>query len=97
MWFSFNFDISIICFIISASFGCPLDAAGADDWFAGTGTCPIFEALLSGADEVWAKEEAASEVDAINAAIIRDVFIGHDFASDKCFVTSDKWQNCGRL
>jgi hypothetical protein len=27
LWFSFNFESSIICFIISASFGCP--AAGA--------------------------------------------------------------------
>jgi hypothetical protein len=27
LWFSFNFDISIICFIISCGFGWPLGAA----------------------------------------------------------------------
>src|SRR6266700_6438809 len=67
LWFSFNFDSSIISFIMSAAFGCPVGALASvpPAGFAGTGTVPLFEALPPAAGDVvvcWAKDETASDV-----------------------------------
>src|ERR1043166_5331900 len=54
LWFSLSFDISIICFIISCGFGCPLAAAGWGEL--------ALDALSGGAAGVCANEEIADNV-----------------------------------
>src|SRR4029077_135350 len=75
LWFSLSFDISIICFIISCGFGCPVAAAG----WAELG----LDAVSGGAVVFCANEEAAINV--VNRIVINDVkvFMAWHCASDR--------------
>ncbi len=63
LWFSFSFDSSIICFIISCGFGCPAGAAG---WAA-----PGLDAVAGDVASLCANEEVVINV--ANTTVISEV------------------------
>src|SRR5581483_4035560 len=97
LWFSFNFESSIICciiFCISAALGCPPgEVALAPVGFAGTGTEPLLEVLSPGAGEVWAKDDRARDVAVKKVLTNTVVFMMR--ALWQCGVTRDKCDSGG--
>src|SRR5437667_1903897 len=65
LWFSLSFDISLICFIISCGFGCPVGAAG----WAAFG----LDAVAGDVAGLCANEEIASSV--ANKIVASDIKI----------------------
>src|SRR5262249_21346355 len=79
LWFSLSLDISIICFIISCGFGCPVAAAG----WAGFGAAAVAGDVAG----VCANEGGA--VSAANRTAVNDINV---FIATSCqrLATSDK-------